>query len=63
MFAREQSEVKEAKTYDRSEKSTICVFSSLREFLAVSLFGDGDIFNFNFMIIVVFSEIRTKIAE
>jgi hypothetical protein len=47
----------------RAKKSIICLSFSLREFLAVSLLGDGDTFNFDFMINVVFPEIRTKIAE
>jgi hypothetical protein len=39
------------------------VFFSFRGFLAVSLLGNGERFNSDFMINVVFPEIETKIAE
>jgi hypothetical protein len=41
----------------------ICGFFSLRGFLAVSLLGDGESFNSDFMTNVVFPETGTKIAE
>jgi mRNA deadenylase 3'-5' endonuclease subunit Ccr4 len=60
---RKQSQVETTEDYDMCEKSVICVFFSLRGFLAVLLLGNGESFNSDFMTNVVFREIVTKITE
>jgi hypothetical protein len=63
MVAKRQSEAKETKAYDRSEKLMICVFFSLRRILAASLLGDGETLNSDSMTALVSREIETNTAE